>query len=381
MIERFYKSYYQSIINTPGHKPDVQFVILTHTVSDAVEFISAIDDLGKIALIISIPYSKDEKVYKALSHEYKTVCPNLSDLLDSDHLKSLVLNNVDTKKPLIIVEIGGYFSSIITDINTKMNGNLIGVVEDTEAGHRKYESILEGLPCPVLSVARSRLKDAENFLVASSCLRAANNLLSSLDFNLGIKKSLVLGYGKIGQGVCQLLKDQNVDVCVYDSDPSKRLLALSRGFNIPEKQHALSQVNAVFGASGNQSIKKEDLPFIKNGCVLFSCSSKRNEFDMAYIKENYKKTPIQKNLVAYEGASNYFYVAVDGQPINFANGRILVGPLISLVHGEMLAAISEILTLTYQNTLQEIPDEKKFTLAEKWIDTFCNEKTGAYFYE
>lgn len=378
-LDKVYKEYYKSITKNPN-KSEVQFVILTHTVSDIAEFISAINDMGEISIIISIPYSKDEKVYDILSKQYKTITPTLNELLDSSYLKQLVFKNINPLKPLIIVEIGGYFSSIITEIQSELNGNLIGIVEDTEAGHRKYELLDENLPCPILSVARSRLKDAENFLVGSSCMQAVNSLLEKLDFNLSIKNSVVLGYGKIGQGVCQLLKDQQVNVCVYDIDPAKRLLALSRNFKIPEKAHALSNADALFGTSGAQSIKKEDLKFIKNGCVLFSCSSKKIEFDLNFIKENYRETYIHEHLDKYENSENYFYLAGDGQPINFAAGRILVGPLISIVHGEMLSAISEILALNYGNTLQEISDEKKFILAESWIKKFCNSKTGEYLH-
>lgn len=355
--------------------------MLTHTISDVVEYISAINDMGEISLIISIPYSRDEEVYAFLSEKYKTLAPNLNELLDATYLKQLVLNSIDTGKPLIIVEVGGYFSSIISDIQSEMNGNLIGIVEDTEAGHRNYERINNQLPCPVLSVARSRLKDPENFLVGASCLKAANSLLNSLNFKLGIKNTLVLGYGKIGQGVCQLLKDQQMHVVTYDIDPSKRLLAFSRSFKIPDKQHALSNVDAIFGACGAESINKEDLSFIKNGCILFSCSSKQVEFDLSSIKENYTKTKVHEHLDKYENSDNYFYVAGDGQPINFANGRVLVGPLISIVYGEILSAISEILAFNYDNTLQEISVDKKFILADIWINTFCNKKTGTYSHE
>ena len=148
-----------------------------------------------------------------------------------------------------------------------------------------------------------------------------------------------------------------------------------------DKKHALSNADALFGASGAESINKEDLPFIKNGCVLFSCSSKQVEFDLNTIKKNYTKTSVHAHLDKYENSDNYFYVAGDGQPINFTNGRVLVGPLISIVHGEMLSAISEILALSYDNALQEISDDKKLILADKWINTFCNSKTGTYCHE
>ena len=78
-LDKVYKEYYKSITKNPN-KSEVQFVILTHTVSDIAEFISAINDMGEISIIISIPYSKDEKVYDILSKQYKTITPTLNEL-------------------------------------------------------------------------------------------------------------------------------------------------------------------------------------------------------------------------------------------------------------------------------------------------------------
>jgi len=42
---------------------------------------------------------------------------------------------------VIFVEIGGYFSPILQCPLNKLNGKLIGAVEDTEFGHRSYEQL------------------------------------------------------------------------------------------------------------------------------------------------------------------------------------------------------------------------------------------------
>lgn len=379
-MNKQYNSYYQSILKNKI-KSSIQFVILTHIVSDVVEFISAIEKIGNIALLIAVPYSKDKITYKNQSKKYKTISPKLEVLLDAKQLINLVLENIDPARPLIIVEIGGYFASAISTIQKKINGNLIGVIEDTEAGHRKYEAFNKNLPCPVLSVARSDLKNAENFLVGRSCLKAVMTILDGMNSNFQNKSVLVLGYGKIGEGLSQLLKEKNMRVMVYDADPAKRLLALSRGYYIPEKTEALKEADFIFGASGAESVSAQDAYYIKNGAMLFSCSSKRVEFDINYMRGNFKKTKINQHVDHYQDDSRSFYVAGDGQPVNFACGKILVGPLISLVHGEMIAAASELSVNKYENKLQEIPQGLKKQLAENWINAFCNTTTGTYDHE
>lgn len=62
------------------------------------------------------------------------------------------------------MEIGGYFAPVLQDLRTEFAQDFLGVVEDTEIGHRRYQEA-QPLPCPVVSVARSTLKAAEDSLV------------------------------------------------------------------------------------------------------------------------------------------------------------------------------------------------------------------------
>lgn len=371
LFEHFYRELTKEVLNS-----NVQFIVLTHLVSDINEFIDAIKNIGKIAVIVAVPYSTDEDVLTKIEGSYKIVQPSLDELLNGEQLKNIVIPTIEKNKPTIIVEIGGYFSPVIDELNTYLEGNLIGIIEDTENGHRKYEEIVSVLPCPVLSVARSKLKDAENFLVGVSCVKATEQLLENIDNP--IKNTFILGYGKIGQSVANAMQQKNRSVSVYDTDPIARVVALTKGFNIPDKSVALGKANLIFGTTGFQSIQKDDIKKINNGAVLVSCSSKCIEFDMLEINKQYKCTAIHSLLDRYDNKDQHFYVAGGGKPINFIGGRMLVGPIISIVHGEMLFATKKLLTKKHANTLQEISLEDKDFLAKKWIHTFCDPETGNY---
>ena len=78
-----------------------------------------------------------------------------------------------------------------------MKAKLIGVVEDTENGHKRYEQIAFP-PCPVLSVARSPLKEPEDFLVGHAIVFSAEALIRQSGVVMVNKRALVIGYGKIG---------------------------------------------------------------------------------------------------------------------------------------------------------------------------------------
>ena len=69
------------------------------------------------------------------------------------------------------------------------------------------------------------------------------------------KKALVLGFGKIGRGLAYALHRRSCLVSVYDTNPIRRIQALSEGFNITEKILGLGENDLIFGATGNYSIK------------------------------------------------------------------------------------------------------------------------------
>ncbi|MGI8815672.1 MAG: isochorismatase family protein [Pseudonocardia sp.] len=61
---------------------------------------------------------------------------------------------------VVLLDVGGYFAPSLAHVCTQFSGRIVGVVEDTENGHQRYEA-LGKLPCPVFSVARSPLEMAD----------------------------------------------------------------------------------------------------------------------------------------------------------------------------------------------------------------------------
>lgn len=99
------------------------------------------------------------------------------------------------------------------------------MVEDTENGHRRYAE-LDKLPCPVISVSRSPLKEPEDFLVGQSVAFSTEALMRSRGDILHGRTALVIGFGKLGSSIARLLHVKGVQVTVYDIDPVRRTQAL-----------------------------------------------------------------------------------------------------------------------------------------------------------
>ncbi|MFT4101998.1 MAG: hypothetical protein QM674_13365, partial [Burkholderiaceae bacterium] len=259
-----------------SHK--LQFVVLAHCLKDLPHLVHGLSRLGAIAQVVCIPYSLDPSSLKELVHRYAVTTPTLEELQSPEYLTSLVLQCVDRTTPLVIVEIGGYFADALPKIRSALGSQLKGVIEDTEAGHRRYIERLERLPCPVVSVARSPLKAAEDAAIGPSTVLSIEWSLRSADRSLPGAYALVLGYGKIGKGVATALRDKHCNVAVYDTDPIIRAQAIANGFRVPERKAALQSADLIVGASGCRSLVKEDFSLLKNGVVLASARQKSGFF-------------------------------------------------------------------------------------------------------
>ena len=381
LVDKRKKAFFKNIYNKylPDKYNKVQFVVLTHVVLDLVDFYNELGNYGEIRLLMPIPYSLDTRVLDLLSKKTTQVeILKLDQLSDPVYLLEIFKKNVDSNKETIIVEVGGYFAPIINQIKECMGENLLGVVEDTEAGHLMYSNLNE-LNVPVYSVARSDLKSPEDALIGTSCVCATKKLIRKNKGLFNNHTALVLGYGKIGQGIARVLHLLHKRVLVYDTNPILRALALSHGFSIPTRQNAIKQANFIYGATANHSIKLRDLELLQNGAVLISCSSRAKEYDIDSFEKKYGKLKISRNLERYEKGNYNFYLAAYGLPINFKNGKILVGPIISLVRGEIAMCVTKLMSSAkIEHEVMEISYKEKQELSFLWLNYFVDKKRGGY---
>jgi adenosylhomocysteinase len=373
------ESFFQKI-TTLIPKFEGKFIIVTHLLNDRPEFLEAINHIGKIALVIAIPYSIHLPTLAVLQKKFLVITPSLDEMRDTNFLMNHVCKVIKNKERFIILEIGGYFASAVESLRSKFKNRFLGVVESTESGHREYEK-LSSLPCKVISVCRGSLKKTEYSLVGNSCVFSAEKIIREAGLLLQGKKTLVIGFGKVGQGLARSLFRSNCYVSVYDKDPICRVLAYSEGFQIPEREEAIREAQIIFGATGNKALNKQDVSSLKNGCILISTSSKDIEFDMNFIKAHYHADKSMENITLYSNEKQIFYVFTEGLPINFLDGAVM-GPVLALVQSEIIFAIKILLDLEHskENKIFEAKESDRQLLASLWLQ-FFNQQQSEYLYE
>lgn len=361
-------AFLEAILQYIPHFPsNYKLIILTHLIPNFPEFLSALKKRLQISLIIAIPYSLDKNTYALVRKENKVITPTLEELSNQTFILNLIKKSINKDEKFIIHEIGGFFSGLTEQLKNRYANDFVGIVEDTEAGHKKY---LEEprLRCPVVSVARSALKLSEDFLIGDSCLRASLYVFNENKILFSNRTVLVLGFGKIGRAVAYAAKKYGAaTVLIYDTDPVKMLLAFSEGFSVGKREELLLKSDVIFGATASKSISmKIDYKFLKEGTILVSCSSRQVEFSM----EECELIPHSKNIDVIKINRKKFFLLAQGYPINFI-GNFLIGPMIRAMHAEILFAIHHLLRIAEQYGLAVIPIEERTVIAQLWLEHFA----------
>ena len=359
------------------HAPaDVEsIVIVTHLVPDVDEFVLALHERVPVSAVIPKPSSLNQSVLSRIQRDVPVLNYTRSTIASQP---TAFLSDLKTRvagKRFAIIDTGGYFTHVLDDMVKSNEFNLAGIVEDTENGHKKYESFLarhaeqRELPFPILSVARSKLKEPEDFLVGQAVVFSADALLRECGILLTGKLAAVLGYGKIGSSIAANLRAKGVRVDVHDSNPVRQALACAHGYSLRARATLLSQADVIFGATGNKSVRAADFEAMKEGAFIFTATSGDDEIDGYHeILARRRPSPLHPRVGALASSKGATYLCNDGNAINFMHGGVL-GPFIKLVQAELIFALSQLDT-AHRDRIRHLSDESKRFIADLWLSYF-----------
>ena len=225
-------------------------VLITHLLADRPLFVAAAARLSTVAAVLPKPKSINSRALQEIIQMAPCDTLDRKRLAQPDELISY-LETRAAGQDLVLLDVGGYFAPALEDACARFSGRVLGVVEDTENGLRRYLGAGK-LPCPVFSVARSPLKDPEDYLVGQSVVFSAEALLRGRGDILHGRRACVIGFGKIGSSVARLLHAKHLQVTVYDTDAVRMTQALAQGFRTASSStDALAGAGVVICATGN----------------------------------------------------------------------------------------------------------------------------------
>lgn len=343
-------------------------LLITHLLPERPSFVKAVAAASQLRAVLPKPKSINASAQREV--QKVTQCAALSRELFTDPETSVdFLESRAAGEPLVLLVVGGYFAPTLQAICDRFSGRILGVVEDTENGHRRYADI-EKLPCPVVSVARSPLKDPEDFLVGQSVVFSTEALMRARGDILHGRPALVMGFGKLGSSIARLLHAKGVQVTVYDIDPVRRTQALSQGFTVArDRDSGLHGAGLVLCATGCVSLRSEDFSALRNGAYVATVTSSEDELDLDGLPDVYTRTPSGDHVTRYQTTGHYFYLLNGGNAVNFLHGAS-VGPFIFLIQAEILASIRMLAHGALGNGMPEVVPADRAAIASTWLNYF-----------
>jgi adenosylhomocysteinase len=227
----------------------------------------------------------------------------------------------EERKPLnMILDDGGDLTNMVFDKYPELISGVKGLSEETTTGvHRLYERMEKGtLPIPAINVNDSVTKS--KFDNKYGCRESlVDAIRRATDLMLAGKVAVVAGFGDVGKGSAESLKEAKVRVIVTEIDPICALQAAMEGYEVKKMDDAVKEADIVVTATGNFNIIGEShFRSLKHNAIVCNIGHFDNEIDMAWLNKNYGKTKeeIKPQVDKYTIDGKDIIVLAEGRLVN-----------------------------------------------------------------
>jgi adenosylhomocysteinase len=206
---------------------------------------------------------------------------------------------------------------------TRIAANVKGVSEETTTGvHRLEQMTKRGeLLFPAVNVNDSVTKSKfDNIYGCRHSL--TDGIKRALDVMLSGKTVMVCGYGDVGKGCAEAMRNERARVLVSEVDPICALQACMAGFQVCTVEDALPQADVYVTCTGNcHIITIEQMAKMKDQAIVCNIGHFDNEIEVAEL-ENYPG--IRKTVIKDSSCPVSAYTFPDGHTIYLlAEGRLV----------------------------------------------------------
>merc|ERR1712226_421221 len=113
-----------------------------------------------------------------------------------------------------------------------------------------------------------------------------DGIMRATDVMLAGKRVLVCGYGDVGKGCAQAMKNAGARTIVAEVDPICALQAAMEGFQVATLDDVISEIDIIITATGNKDIvMAADMKKMKNNAIIGNIGHFDNEIDMKGLQE------------------------------------------------------------------------------------------------
>ncbi len=220
----------------------------------------------------------------------------------------------------MILDDGGDLTNLVFDKYPELISGIRGISEETTTGVlRLIEREKNGtLLLPAININDSVTKS--KFDNKYGCRESlVDAIRRATDLMMAGKVAVVAGFGDVGKGSADSLRNAGVRVMVTEADPICALQAAMEGYEVKRMDNAIPEADIVVTATGNHNIIVDrHFKNMKHNAVVCNIGHFDNEIDMAWLNDNYggTKDTIKPQVDKYSIGDKDIIVLAEGRLVN-----------------------------------------------------------------
>jgi len=274
-------------------------------------------------------------------------------------IEQTILENGKPWNANMVLDDGGDLTQMLHEKYPQMLNDIHGISEETTTGvHRLIEMIADGeLKVPAINVndAVTKSKNDNKY----GCRHSLNDAIKrGTDMLMSGKKALVIGYGDVGKGSAQSLRQEGMIVKISEIDPICAMQACMDGYEVVSpyndgintgsvaniNQVVLSTTDLIVTTTGNINVcDSAMLQTLKAGSVVCNIGHFDNEIDTQFMRDNWQWDEVKPQvhrIFRSENKNDYLILLSEGRLVNLGNAtghpsRIMDGSFANQVLAQM----------------------------------------------
>jgi len=294
----------------------------------------------------------------------------------------------------MVLDDGGDLTGILHERYPEVLEHVNGITEETTTGvHRLLEMLKAGsLKVPAINVndAVTKAKNDNKY----GCRHSLNDAVKrATDHLLAGKKALVIGYGDVGKGSAQSLRQEGMIVKVTEIDPICAMQACMDGYEVVSpfingintggddgvNRELLQNTDLLVTTTGNFNVcNAAMLRALKSGAVVCNIGHFDNEIDTAYMRANWEWEEVkpQVHTVYRDRASNdHLLLLSEGRLVNLGNAT---GHPSRIMDGSFANQVLAQIYLYERRFAQLEPSLKKQAITVEVLPKHLDEEVAAH---
>jgi adenosylhomocysteinase len=238
----------------------------------------------------------------------------------------------------MVLDDGGDLTAMLHDKYPAMLDKIHGITEETTTGvHRLQEMLEHGtLKVPAINVNDSITKSKNDNKYG--CRHSLNDAIKrGTDHLMSGKKALVIGYGDVGKGSAQSLRQEGMIVKISEIDPICAMQACMDGYEVVSpfidgvndgteasvNRDLLQNTDLLVTTTGNYKVCDSNmLKALKPTSVVCNIGHFDNEIDTAFMRRNWEWEEVKPQVHKVyrdKAANDYLILLSEGRLVNLGN--------------------------------------------------------------